>query len=207
MGLLDDALDELAGDSTYRRAWYLFIIAFGVVAILVATFYKEIVSSYVGQYLLNQTQSIRSIVSFVNTSSPYFYAALPGIIFAKNSLTDIMDFVLMITMVFPIFVVVLNGGLVGFVSVYTLPIHGSSLAIFYFLAPHGVIEIPAFSLVASSMVLIFKRGLSKAYSVAFSMLVLSVLLLVVAALMESSVTILTGSFVQALTNATVGAMP
>lgn len=207
MGLLDDALDELAGDDTYRRAWYLFIAVFGLVAVLVATFYREIISSYLGQYLLNQTQSIRSIVSFVNTSSPYFYAALPGIIFAKNSLTDIMDFVLMITIVFPIFVIILNGGLVGFVSVYTLPIHGNSLVIFYFLAPHGVIEIPAFSLVASSMILIFRRGLSKAYSIAFSLLALSVLMLVVAALTESSITILAGSFVQALTNATAGAMP
>jgi stage II sporulation protein M len=202
MGFLDDAVDEIAQDSLYRRAWYAFIVLFGVVAMLVATFYNKIVSGYLGQYLLNETQSIRSIASFANTSGPYFYAALPGIIFAKNSLTDIIDYALLITIVFPFFVIVLNGGLVGFVSVYTLPLHGNALAIFYFLAPHGVIEIPAFSLVASSMVLFFKRGIGRTYALAFSLLVLSVLLLVVAAIMESSVTLVVGSLVQALTNRT-----
>ncbi|MGC9072114.1 MAG: stage II sporulation protein M [Acidilobus sp.] len=198
MGLLDDAIDEIAINRRLRLTWYLLIVVFGLSAAFVVAFYKDIMSTALGQYFVNQTQQIRQIASYVNVSTGT-YAFLPAIIFAKNSLTDVLVYALLVTLVFPIIVLIFNGGLVGFVSVLTLPEHGNSLVIFYLLAPHGVIEIPAFALTAASMSLL-RKGVGSMYSKGFGLLALSVFMLIVAAIVESTLTPAAGALVGLLTN-------
>ncbi|ESQ23334.1 MAG: hypothetical protein MGAcid_01040 [uncultured Acidilobus sp. MG] len=48
MGLLDDAVLEIASNRSLRLAWYLLIVVFGVSAVLVAVFYNSLQSSVLG---------------------------------------------------------------------------------------------------------------------------------------------------------------
>ena len=199
LGLLDDAIDEIASDRGLRITWYVMIVVFGLSALLVAMFYNAIISSFTGQLLLNQTQQIRQIAAYVKMTG-WTYAALPIIIFLKNSLTDLLVYSLLVTLVIPVAVLIFNGGLVGFVTELTLPVHGNPLVIFYLLAPHGVIEIPAFTLTAASLSLI-RRGVGSMYSKGFALLVLSISMLVIAAIVESTLTLGSGALVNILTGA------
>ena len=196
MGLLDEAVDEIAGDPELRRAWYLMIILFGALAVAVSAAYGYITKTYAGQVLLNELQQLKEVVEYTNSSNVPF-VTLFAVIFANNSLKDVLDYALLVTLVFPFLFLALNGALVGFVAQYALPLHGTAVAIFYYLVPHGVIEIPAFSLVAASFVLI-RRGVGVMYEKAFALLALSVLMLLVAAAVESGITPLVGSLVSHL---------
>ncbi len=203
MGLLDEAVSEIASNRGLRLTWYAVILIFGVMAVLTVVFYNSLTSSYLGQSLLNETQHLRQIASYVNVT-PYLYPLLPVIIFAKNSLTDLLAYVFLVTVIIPIGIIAFNGGLVGFVTVFALPQHGNALVEFYLLAPHGVIEIPAFSLTVASISLL-RRGVGDMYVKGFALLLMSLLMLVIAAIFESSVTILAGSIISALTVHTAGA--
>jgi hypothetical protein len=48
LGLLDDAVLEIASNRSLRLAWYLLIVVFGVSAVLVAVFYNSLQSSVLG---------------------------------------------------------------------------------------------------------------------------------------------------------------
>lgn len=201
MGLVEDAIDEVASNKYIRYVWYLLILGLGITAIAVSALYNYIVSSPLGSYLLNELGSLRNTVGFVNTTA-YSYALLPEVIYLNNSRVDLINFVLLLTMVIPVVIIdVLNGGLVGFVSMYRLPALKNALVVFYLLSPHGVVEIPAFALVASSIVTI-KYGVRRMYYIAFALLLMSLLMLFVAALVESTITPLAGGLVQSLTNVT-----
>jgi stage II sporulation protein M len=203
LGLLDDAVLEIASNRSLRLVWYLLIVVFGVSAVLVAVFYNSLQSSVLGSYMANETQQIKEVAGYFSNSSS-LYALLPVIIYANNSLKDVIMYALLIVLVFPPLVLIINGGLVGYVSMLTLPIHGNSLVVFYYLVPHGVIEIPAFSLTAASIVLI-RRGVGAMYYRAFPLLVLSLTLLIVAAIVESTVTPGAAYLVRLLTNQSAGA--
>ena len=197
MGLLDEAVTEIASNRGLRITWYAVIVLFGVMAVLVVAFYNNLMSGYVGQYLLNETQQLKQLAGYVNVT-PYLYALLPLLIFVKNSITDLLAYVFLITFIVPIGIIAFNGGLVGFVTAFTMPQHSNALVEFYLLAPHGVIEIPAFSLTVASMALI-RKGVGNMYVRGFELFLMSLLMLAVAAIFESSVTIAVGSLVYILT--------
>ncbi len=202
MGLLDEAVLEIASNRNMRFTWYAVIVVFGVSAILAVVFYRNIASSLLGQYFINETQQIKQLANYVNVTGP-LYVVLPVIIFAKNSLTDLIAYGLLVTLVAPIGVIIFNGGFLGFVTAITLPYHGNVLVEFYLLAPHGVIEIPAFSLTVASISLL-RKGVDYMYFKGFSLFLVSLVMLLVAAVFESTVTIGAGALVGLITSHAMG---
>ncbi len=191
MSLLDEVIDYIVSSRELRLAWYLLVAAMGAIAVATAAAYPEIARTALGRMLLNAINEIRQEFGTVNVDSYYALA----LIFSHNAAVDVVDYSLLALLVTPAIYAVINGLLVGLVVVYMLPVHGSALVEFYLLAPHGVIEVPAFALVGASVALI-RKGLGQVYYVGLKLLVLSLILLAIAATIESSITPLAGYLVR-----------
>ncbi|MCE4607719.1 MAG: stage II sporulation protein M [Caldisphaeraceae archaeon] len=142
--------------------------------------------SFVGQYLQSQSSQIKEIAKSYG-KNPFL---LPFIIFGNNLKTVVLTWAFSITIIVPILIVGFNGGLVGFILPLALKINPSypTIVLFYLLVPHGSIEIPAITLVASSFILMVKKGPAGMYKRSLGLLFLSIILLAVAAVIESFIT-------------------
>jgi len=72
LGLLDDAVLEIASNRSLRLVWYLLIVVFGVSAVLVAVFYNSLQSSVLGSYMANETQQIKEVAGYFSNSSSLY---------------------------------------------------------------------------------------------------------------------------------------
>ncbi len=184
LGIIDDAIDLLINEDSLRKTWILLIALFGIAGIAIVISYNVIMQSFIGQYLHSQESSIRQIAqSFGIGNNEYLF---PFIIFGNNVKTAIITWISSITIIIPILIVSFNGGLVGFV----LPSANSNppLVLFYLFVPHGVIEIPSVTLVASTFILLISKGPVKMYRYSIGILIISVIMLAVAAFIESFIT-------------------
>lgn len=184
LSLIDEAIDLLINEKSLRKTWILLIAIFGIAGIAIVISYNAIMQSFIGQYLQSQESSIRQIAqSFGIGNNEYL---LYFIIFGNNAKTALITWISSITIVIPILIVLFNGGLVGFV----LPSANSNppLVLFYLLVPHGVIEIPSVTLVASTFVLLISKGPVKMYRYSLGILIISIIMLAVAAFIETFIT-------------------
>ncbi len=184
MGIIDDAIDLLINEKSLRRTWITLIALFGIVGIVIIISYNAIMQSFIGQYLQSQESGIRQIAQSFGIGNNYYL--LPFIIFGNNVKTAIITWISSITIVIPILIVAVNGGLVGFVLPGAYP--NPPLVLFYLLVPHGVIEIPSVTLVASVFILMISKGPTKMYKDSIGILVISAIMLAVAAFIESFLT-------------------
>ncbi|AFZ70855.1 uncharacterized membrane protein [Caldisphaera lagunensis DSM 15908] len=184
MGIIDDAVDLMINEKSLRRTWITLIALFGIVGIIIILSYNAIMQSFVGQYLQSQESGIRQIAQSFGLGNSYYL--LPFIIFGNNVKTAIITWVSSLTIVIPILIVAVNGGLVGFVLPGAYP--NPPLVLFYLLVPHGVIEIPSVTLVSSVFILLISKGPVKMYKNSIGLLLISAIMLAVAAFIESFLT-------------------
>ena len=184
MGVIDDAIDLLINEKSLRRTWIILIALFGIVGIIIIFSYNTIMQSFIGQYLQSQESGIRQIAQSFEIGNNYYL--LPFVIFGNNIKTALITWISSITIIIPILIVAVNGGLVGFVlpAAYSHP----PLVLFYLLVPHGVIEIPSVTLVASVFILLISKGPAKMYRDSIGILIMSAIMLAVAAIIESFLT-------------------
>lgn len=127
------------------------------------------------------------------------------VILINNSVVVVIATLLSITLLAPLLIMIVNGLIVGFIISLSAEIGGvaggglSYLSIYLFIAPHGVIEIPAIALASSAFSIAFRRGLKTFLSSLPSILLLSLSMIFVAALVESTVTIILATIVARLT--------
>ncbi len=121
--------------------------------------------------------------------------ALFILILVNNSMVVIISLLLSITVVFPILVMIVNGVIVGFVvslTAFEILVGGSPsyLTLYMSLAPHGIIEIPAIALASSAFSVAFTRGFRAFISSLPGILLLSLSMILIAALIESTITLI-----------------
>lgn len=181
-------------ERSFVISWILFITIFYVSSIAGSIFYhvlpvelKEQISSWIRSYYESRIPH-----------GAFNPLTLLVIILVNNSVVAILTWLLSITIVFPLIVMTVNGLLVGFITtlVVVSQTFSSYTTIFLSLAPHGVIEIPALALVASAFTLIFIRGFSEFLSAMPGILVLALIMIAIAALVESTVTVIAASAVE-----------
>ncbi|MDP8002706.1 MAG: stage II sporulation protein M [Caldisphaera sp.] len=198
MDILGDAIDTLIEEKNLRKTWILMIIIFGIAGVAIVLSYNYIMNSFIGQYLQSQSSQIKQIAqNFEGGNSIYL---LPFVIFGNNIKTAIITWLSSLTIIIPILIVAFNGGLVGFVLPLALQTQPTepSLVMFYLLVPHGAIEIPSVTLVASTFILMVNKGPLKMYKSSFGLLILSIILLAVAAVIESFLTRVIASMVYSI---------
>ncbi len=110
-------------------------------------------------------------------------------IVVNNSIVIIVTLLFSFTIIVPFLVIAVNGVVVGFLSAYVANMGYKYLTIFAYIAPHGVIEVPAVALAASSFIVVFTRGLGKLPENAVSIFIIALIMILVAALVESTVTL------------------
>jgi len=166
----------------FKRLLFGFLVSVAV-GVIVTVVYPSI-GRELAEYLRNsfgghprlRTFSLFLMI-FLNNSKTATIAMLTGIIFGLGSW----------------FIVLFNGFMVGAIStaVYETG-RRSALQIVLLLIPHGVIEIPAILLSATAGVLLYKnvrRGRGKeGFKLSLKLLGISVVMLFIAALIESFVT-------------------
>jgi len=117
-------------------------------------------------------------------------AAMPAIIFANNLLVALRDALLAFTVVVPVFDMVLNGAVVGYVVASVAEEVGgyaSPFIVYSLLAPHGSLELPAIALAASSAAWV-TAGIRAVFRSALRNLAVAAVMLAVAAAAEVAVT-------------------
>ncbi|MDH5810736.1 MAG: stage II sporulation protein M [Candidatus Methanomethylicaceae archaeon] len=146
---------------------------------------------------LSESPLFEILSPYVEMYKPYEFATVM-FLFAKNSLTVGLAFFLSpLLLIFPIMILVLNGFMTGFIA-SALPIDLALRA----LAPHGIFELPALVLAAAGG-LCFGAGVirkivrrirgkeyevSKDFKIGLRLFVISLVLLFVAAIIETYVT-------------------
>lgn len=187
MGSLYDWLLE----SGYVAAWIFFLVLF----------YIALVAGNVAYYVMPEELRERLALSIREYFESRILQVGPNplllfiVIFVNNALVTIITWLLSITIIVPVLVVAINGLLIGFFIplLFDLRIGDVSyLYLFLTVAPHGVIEIPAITLAASVFTLVFFRGFKGFLSALPGVLLLAIIMILVAAVVESTVSLLLG---------------
>jgi len=185
-------------DASFVKAWVVFLILFYIASLLGASVYLLLpedlrvkAENWVREYYESRIPSVglNPVILFL-------------IILVNNSVVVILTWLLSITIVFPIVVVAVNGFIVGFVVPFTirasegLGFNVDYITLFLTLAPHGVIEVPAIALVSSAFIIAFTRGFGKFLSSMPGILVVALAMILVAAAVESTISLLLGFIAQ-----------
>ncbi|MCC6044304.1 MAG: stage II sporulation protein M [Desulfurococcaceae archaeon] len=138
--------------------------------------------------------------------SEYYKSRVPGltlnpivlfmVVLINNTVVAIVAWLLSITVVVPLLTMLVNGLLVGFIVSLVASLGGAAgggynyLSLYLSLAPHGIIEIPAIALASSSFAIALTRGFKRFISSLPSVLILALIMIAIAAIVESTITII-----------------
>jgi uncharacterized membrane protein SpoIIM required for sporulation len=118
------------------------------------------------------------------------------VVLINNTVVAIVAWLLSITVVVPLLTMLVNGLLVGFIVSLVASLGGAAgggynyLSLYLSLAPHGIIEIPAIALASSSFAIALTRGFKRFISSLPSVLILALIMIAIAAIVESTITII-----------------
>lgn len=146
---------------------------------------KEQIVLWISEYYISRVPSLtlNPIVLFM-------------VVLINNTVVAIVAWLLSITVVVPLLTMLVNGLLVGFIVSLVANLGGAAgggynyLSLYLFLAPHGIIEIPAIALASSSFAIALTRGFKRFISSLPSVLILALIMIAIAAIVESTITII-----------------
>jgi len=178
------------------------LVLLGASMVAAVVGYDWIRSQVVGQMV---EESIEQVTSLAD--QPWYM--FPILIFENNARLAIVTALLSPVFIIPLFIIAFNGMVVGYVVVEAIiagfgvkglltGVEGPGRIIFAFLAPHGSIEIPALAVAASTMFYLVDkaRGVPVSFlRVLARNLALSILILAVAAIVETTITVAYGIIV------------
>lgn len=167
-------------DPYMYKAWISLTVLFGFVSIVASAaypLYNGLVEGLVREF----GEKIPSVD--LNPLVLFLFIVL------NNSIVIIVTLLLSFTIIVPILVIAINGAVVGFFSAYIAYSGYKYSTIFAYIAPHGIIEVPAIALAASSFIVIFTRGLRRLPEDAVRIFMIAFTMILVAALVESTITL------------------
>ena len=196
-GLLRDSINYLIRDEGLVKAWLLITLLFGALTTLFAGTYQAIMD----RFGLARELTERSIERMEELSRLASVVPLPLLILGNNAVVATIEALSSITIVAPIIIIAFNswilGSLVGSILSGGELIDGlegpiAALTTFMSLAPHGVVEVPAMTLVAASVAKL-RLGPKSVLKTALKLLPVSLLMLLIAAIVESALIIIAWS--------------
>jgi uncharacterized membrane protein SpoIIM required for sporulation len=146
---------------------------------------KEQIVLWINEYYISRVPSL--------TLNPIVFFM---VVLINNTVVAIVAWLLSITVVVPLLTMLVNGLLVGFIVSLVASLGGAAgggynyLSLYLFLAPHGIIEIPAIALASSSFAIALTRGFKRFISSLPSVLILALIMIAIAAIVESTITII-----------------
>ncbi|MEB3773451.1 MAG: stage II sporulation protein M [Desulfurococcales archaeon] len=174
------------------RYWVYMILLISITMTLSTLFYPVLASTRVGDVVERQIEELFEKAESVSGPDPVGLAAL---IFLNNTMILLLMALLSPTIVAPILIGMYQGLVVGYIIPALLEggfinsqVGYGPVVIYYGLSVHGVIEIPAIALALSPLLGVFRQGLRRTITYVFKLVPYSVLLLVIAAVIESVVT-------------------
>ena len=172
-------------DYKFLRMWIIVILLFSATGIIATITYSILRNSLFSEQLLDKFKDMAS-----DSFNPFLLSMK---IFINNTLVTLVSALLSITIILPLFIIAINGIAVGFISSYAMyntenTIFHSPYMVFYSLITHGSIEVPALSLVAAT-VLFAGRNINAIVKNVTSIIPVSIVMLLVAAVVESTLTI------------------
>ena len=186
--------EEYVYSRGFLRDWILSTAIIVVVMVAVSAAYPAIAESSVGDAIRRQLEQLVEKAG----GGPLNPLSLMALIILNNVRVALIMALSSPTLVLPVMIEAFQGAAVGYMISAVL--HGDYLApsvgvqltpllIHYGLVPHGVVEIPAISLVVAPLIGVGRHGLKKAVVYSLSLLPLTIAMLIVAGVVESTVTI------------------
>ncbi len=169
----------------FFRMWIIVVLLFSATGIIATIAYSSLLNSLFSEQLLDKFEDMAG-----DSFNPFLLSMK---IFINNTLVTLVSALLSVTVILPLFIIAINGIAVGFISSYAIyntdnTLFQSPYMIFYSLITHGSIEVPALSLVAAA-VLFAGRSVNAIIKNVISVIPVSIVMLLVAAVVESTLTI------------------
>lgn len=210
-GLLSRA-ERFLLEKGLAKYWILGLLLFVAPMVLTALFYDYVEDSPIGGFLEEALGGLQERAKSVEGlgNLAVRIAATFALILANNLVVALIMALSSVTIVLPVAVIAFNGLLNGYVvgavlrGSLTLPEGGlaardvSPIDVFAALAPHGVIEIPALALLVAPLMAVNSLSYKEAVKTSISLVPVVAVLLAVAALIESTITLIGLSIVQAV---------
>ncbi len=190
---LSSARESYLLSKGFVRDWIMATLIVAITIVGASTFYPILRETGLGGFIEDQISQLRELVGG-GSSLP-----LVLLIILNNIRVLLIITITIPTIILPISILALQGAIVGYLTSWMLenPVIEASpeisititpMYIFLALIIHGIIEIPAFSLVLAPLMSFRKRGIKSTFKLSLSLLPLSMLMLVIAAVIESVIT-------------------
>lgn len=195
-----NVIDEYLLDKSLMSKTLAILIVFSIIMTLSSVFWQELANTPIGDYAESGSQDIQQAAE---SFSGIRYLIIPLYIFIRNSIVSIISGVLGVTIIVPISIIVTNAMIIGYViydaimSGLHIEIGAPSMLITAALVPHGSIELPAIAISASVALYLIDILRSRRVDLARVIkrnLILSLTMLVFAALIEAFITPLIAIF-------------
>ncbi|MEB3859688.1 MAG: stage II sporulation protein M [Desulfurococcales archaeon] len=194
------------------KYWVASLLVFAVPMIASSILYEEIAGSPLGEAVSEALSDLERRASWLqDIENPAARAAAVfALILANNVIVAVIMAASSVTLLIPVGVLAFNGvmvgyvmgaflrGLTGTVEAQAAAVEPSTIDLFVALTPHGIIEIPALALIAAPLLAAGKIGYVEAVKTSISLLPVTLALLAVAALVESTITVILLALVQAV---------
>ena len=184
--------EDLILDRNLVYSTILFILLFSIIMLVEPGIHDAIKRTLIGQVIDRALEQMRE--EFTDTSGvppAQYFMFLAGRIYIQNLSVSAILSATAFTLIAPFIILSFNGLIVGYVLTEQLLNPAGPLSSVHSLAavimPHGAIEIPAIALVAGTSIKILD-GLRAVFRYAIKALLLSAILLLIAALTEAFIT-------------------
>jgi len=178
------------------RHWVRAVSIIVVVLVASSIFYNQIHGSSLGSFVEEQLDKIRDVSSNAGNMPPGIFLA----IILNNLQVLAVMVILSPTLVLPLLIASFQGVVVGYmvsqiiegggVSVAGVDFKFDPVTIYYALSVHGVVEVPAIALILSPLIAVREYGFVRSLKNMIRLIPIAALLLVIAAVIESTVTLI-----------------
>lgn len=184
--------EDLILDRNLVYSTILFIFLFSIIMLVEPGIHGTIKRTLIGQVIDRALEQMREEFAGTGGVPPaQYFIFLAGRIYIQNLSVSAILSATAFTLIAPFIILSFNGLIVGYVLTEQLLNPAGPLSSVHSLAavimPHGAIEIPAIALVAGTSIKILD-GLRAAFRYAIKALLLSAILLLIAALTEAFIT-------------------
>ncbi len=184
--------EDLILDRNLVYSTILFILLFSIIMLVEPSIHSTIKKTLIGKVIDQTLEHMRKEITGTSSASPTrYFIFLAGRIYIQNLSVSAILSATAFTLIAPFVILSFNGLIVGYVLTEQLlnptgPL-GSVHSLAAVIMPHGAIEIPAIALVAGTSIKILD-GLGAVFRYAIKALLLSAILLLIAALTEAFIT-------------------
>ncbi len=192
-GNLSQHREDYMVSGEFARDWIMATLIVTITVVGASSFYPIIKYTWLGELIEDQIEQLRKLVEG-GSSLPLIL-----LIILNNIRVLLIITITVPTVILPVGILAFQGIVVGYLTSFMLenPVISVSpeasititpMYLFLALIVHGIVEIPAFSMVMAPLMSFRKRGIKATFKLSIALLPLSTLMLIVAATVESIIT-------------------